>query len=90
MLVMGMLPPEVTEGSDRNLPGLEGAGRVVAVGEGDSDFAVGGTNVKGYTLGAALALSSRVSVSLRWMGATQIAGPPLKSDVVLFDLSAKF
>jgi hypothetical protein len=56
----------------------------------DSDFAVGGTNVKGYTLGAALALSSRVSISLRWMGATQIAGPPLKSDVVLFDLSAKF
>ena len=34
MLVMGMLPPEVTDGPGRNLPGLECAGRVVAVGEG--------------------------------------------------------
>ncbi len=41
MLVMGMLPPEVTDGPARNLPGLECAGRVVAVGEGVSDFAVG-------------------------------------------------
>jgi hypothetical protein len=56
----------------------------------DSDFNVGGTNVKGYTIGAALALSQRVRVGVRWMGATQIAGPPLKTDVVLFDLSAKF
>ena len=31
----------MTEGPDRNLPGLEGAGREVAVGEGVSDFAVG-------------------------------------------------
>ncbi len=56
----------------------------------DSDFNVGGTNVEGYTIGAALALSKQVRLSLRWMSATQIAGPPLKTDVVLFDLSAKF
>ncbi|MFZ4764518.1 MAG: putative porin [Roseimicrobium sp.] len=56
----------------------------------DSDFGVGGTNVEGYTIGAAVALSKRVRMSLRWMSATQIAGPPLKSDVVLFDLTAKF
>ncbi|CAN5764302.1 putative porin [soil metagenome] len=56
----------------------------------DSDFNVGGTNVEGYTIGAAVALSPRVKLSLRWMSATQIAGPPLKSDVVLLDLNAKF
>ena len=42
MLVMGMLPPEATaDESTRNLPGLECAGRVVAVGDEVSDFAVG-------------------------------------------------
>ena len=56
----------------------------------DSDFGLGGTNMKGYTIGAALALSPKVRVGLRWMSATQIAGPPLKSDVVQFDLNAKF
>ena len=56
----------------------------------DSDFAGGSTNVKGYTVGAAVALSPRVKFGVRWMGATQIAGPPLKSDCVLIDLSAKF
>lgn len=56
----------------------------------ESDFGLGGTNMKGYTIGASLALSERVRVSLRWMGATQIAGPPLKTDVVTFDLNAKF
>jgi len=56
----------------------------------DSDFALGSTNMEGYTVGAAVALSSRVRIGVRWMSATQIAGPPLKSDVVLFDLSAKF
>lgn len=56
----------------------------------DSDFAGGGTNVKGYTIGAAVALSPRVKLGARWMGANQIAGPPLKTDVLLIDLSAKF
>ncbi len=42
MLVMGLLPPEATaDGATRNLPGLECAGRVVAVGDEVSDFAVG-------------------------------------------------
>ncbi len=56
----------------------------------DSDFAVGGTNVKGYTVGGSIALSPRVKFGVRWMGANQIAGPPLKSDVLLLDLTAKF
>jgi hypothetical protein len=56
----------------------------------DSDFSGGGTNVKGYTVGGSVALSPRVKFGVLWMGANQIAGPPLKSDVLLLDLSAKF
>ena len=42
MLVMGLLPPEVTaDPSARNLPGLECAGRVVAVGDQVSEYAIG-------------------------------------------------
>ncbi len=56
----------------------------------DSDFGAGGTNIEGYTVGGSLALSPRVKFGVRWMGANQIAGPPLKSDVLLLDLTAKF
>jgi hypothetical protein len=63
----------------------------VVDGLNDSDFGVGGgTNMKGYTIGAALALSSNVKIGARWMSGQQIAGPPLKSDVFLLDLNAKF
>lgn len=62
----------------------------VVDGFNDSDFGGGGTNMKGYTIGTSLALSPKVRIGLRWMSATQIAGPPLKSDVFQFDLNAKF
>jgi hypothetical protein len=56
----------------------------------DSDFNNGGTNAQGYTLQGNYALSKRVSLGARWMAATQIAGPPLRDDIILFDLNAKF
>ena len=56
----------------------------------DSDFVVAGTNHKGITLGAALAVSPRVKIGVRWMSANEIAGPPLSADILMFDLSAKF
>lgn len=59
-------------------------------GFNDSDFGLGGTNMEGYTVSAAIALSPRVSFRARYMNANEIAGPPLKSDVFLFDFSAKF
>ncbi len=59
-------------------------------GFNDNDFGGGGTNVRGYTLGANYALSSRVWVGMRWLSATSIAGPPLKSDTLWFDINAKF
>lgn len=62
----------------------------VVDGFNDQDFGGGGTNMKGYTLGAAIALSPRVQVGLRYFSASQIAGPQFKSDIIQLDLSAKF
>jgi len=56
----------------------------------DSDFGGGGTNLKGYTIAGALALSKRVSLGLRWMSADAVVGPPLKTDIFQFDLNAKY
>ena len=59
-------------------------------GFADSDFGLGGTNLEGYSLFGTVALSSRFAIGLKWMSADQIAGPPLKSDVLQVDLSGKF
>jgi hypothetical protein len=56
----------------------------------DSDFGGGGTNLKGFTLGGGLGLSSRVWLALRWMSADSIAGPAYKNDTIQFDINAKF
>jgi hypothetical protein len=56
----------------------------------DSDFGLGGTNLKGYTFFGALALSPHVSFGIRWMTADEIAGPPLKTDVLQVDFNGKF
>ncbi len=62
----------------------------VVDGFADSDFNNGGTNAQGYTLQGNYALSKRVALGLRWMAANQIAGPPLRDDILFFDLNAKF
>ncbi len=59
-------------------------------GFNDSDFGGGGTNVEGFTLGGSVALSKDVRLGLRWLSATQIAGPQFKSDVIWLDINAKF
>ncbi|WP_426426168.1 putative porin [Bradyrhizobium genosp. A] len=56
----------------------------------DSDFGLGGTNLKGYFLGGNLGLSENVWASLRWMSATNVAGSPYAVDVLQVDLNAKF
>jgi hypothetical protein len=56
----------------------------------DSDFGGGGTNMKGFTIGGNYALSPSVRIGARWMTANEIAGPTLKSDVLQFDINAKF
>lgn len=56
----------------------------------DSDFGLGGTNLKGYFIGGNLGLSDNVWASLRWMSANNISGGPYSVDVVQFDLNARF
>jgi Putative porin len=56
----------------------------------DSDFGLGGTNLKGYFLGANYGLSENVWASMRWMSANNIGGVPFAVDVLLVDLNAKF
>jgi len=59
-------------------------------GFNDSDFGLGGTNLKGFTISASVAIASHVSLSLRWLSADSIAGPTYKNDIIQFDVNAKF
>jgi Uncharacterized protein conserved in bacteria len=56
----------------------------------ESDFAGGGTNIKGYIIGANLALSKNVWIGTRWMSAESVAGPQFKEDIFQLDLNARF
>ena len=56
----------------------------------DSDFGLGGTNLKGFILGGNFALSENVWAGLRWMSADSIAGPPFAVDTIQFDISGRF
>jgi hypothetical protein len=62
----------------------------VVDGFADSDFGLGGTNLKGYTVYGAVALSPRIALGLRWMSADEIAGPPFKVDILQVDFNGKF
>ena len=56
----------------------------------EPDFGGGGTNVKGYTIRAALALAPKIWLQARWYSSDQVAGPTLKADTFMFDVNAKF
>jgi hypothetical protein len=56
----------------------------------DSEFGLGGTNLKGYFVGGNLALGPNVWITARWMSANQVAGAPYASDIVQLDLNARF
>jgi len=56
----------------------------------DSDFHLGGTNTKGYTIAGTVGLFDGVSLTGRWMSANEITGRPLAIDVFQVDLSAEF
>lgn len=62
----------------------------VVDGFNDSDFGLGGTNMKGFTAAGSLALSKNVWLTLRWMGADSIAGPTYKSNIIQFDINSRF
>ncbi|WP_298191390.1 putative porin [Novosphingobium sp.] len=56
----------------------------------DSDLHLGGTNVKGYIIGAEYGVADRVSVRGRWFSGNEIAGEPLAIDVLQIDFMARF
>jgi Putative porin len=56
----------------------------------DSDFRLGGTNDKGYIIGAAVGVAHNVNLAARWMSATEVSGPPYSVDIVQVDLNARF
>lgn len=56
----------------------------------DSDFHLGGTNSKGYLVGAKYAFLPGVVLGGRWMSANEISGPPLAIDVLQVELEVSF
>jgi hypothetical protein len=56
----------------------------------DSDFGLGGTNLKGYFVGGSLALGPNVWATARWMSSNQVAGAPYAVDIFQVDLNARF
>jgi Putative porin len=56
----------------------------------DSDFHLGGTNAKGFIIGASYGLDKETSLGMRWISTDQIDGPPLSIDTLQVDLSVRF
>jgi Putative porin len=56
----------------------------------DSDFHLGGTDAKGWILGASYGVAANTWLRARWLSANEIDGPPLSIDVLQIDLNAKF
>lgn len=56
----------------------------------DSDFHLGGTNNKGFILGAQYGLAKNTWLGARWLSSNQITGLPLAIDVFQLDLNVKF
>lgn len=56
----------------------------------DSDFHLGGTNAKGWILGANYAVFNNLWLTSRWLSADVIDGPKWAVDVFQFDINTKF
>ncbi|MDP2229639.1 putative porin [Methylotenera sp.] len=56
----------------------------------DSDFHLGGSDTKGWLLGANYAIDKNAWLSARYFSADSITGLPLAIDVLLLDFNAKF
>lgn len=59
-------------------------------GFNDSNFHLGGTNAKGYYLGASYMFDRNVWLSGRWMAAKEVTGAPLSIDVFQLEVNAGF
>ena len=56
----------------------------------DSDFHLGGTNAKGYTIAGSYGVDNNTWLSLRWLSTDQIEGAPLSIDTLQIDVNARF
>lgn len=56
----------------------------------DSDFGLGGTNVKGWYLGGNYAIGHNTMVGARWVTSDEIADAPLSIDRLFVDLVTRF
>lgn len=56
----------------------------------DSDFRLGGTDAKGYYLGAMYGIDRNTWLSAKWISADEIDGLPFGVDILQVDLNAKF
>ena len=56
----------------------------------DSDFHLGGTNAKGFIIGAKYGVLDNTWIRGRWLSTDTITGPDIGIDVLQLDLNAKF
>ncbi len=56
----------------------------------DSDFGLGGTNLKGFGVVGSAAVADNVVASVRWMSADVVGGSPYSVDLLQIDLSARY
>lgn len=56
----------------------------------DSDLRGGGTDVKGYSLGASYGVGKNTAATLRWLSGDAVSGAPLSLDSLRVDLSTRF
>jgi len=56
----------------------------------DQDFHLGGTNARGWTVGAKYGVMRHTSIGVRWMNTEQIWGPPFRVNLLQVDLDTHF
>lgn len=56
----------------------------------DSDFHLGGTNAKGYYVGAIFSFAHNATISARYLAGSEISGPPLTIDAAQLDVGVRF
>jgi hypothetical protein len=56
----------------------------------DSDFHLGGTNAKGWTLAGNLGLAHNTWLTAKWLSADAVSGPHFSVDVLQVDLNVRF
>ncbi|AIB36163.1 MULTISPECIES: putative porin [Pseudomonas] len=59
-------------------------------GFNDSSFHLGGTNAKGYFIGANYGIEKNIYASARWLSASQVYGAPFEVDVMQLELNTRF